>query len=56
MNISSSSIFEILVQVFGELIPGLEFIYILLGGLLLIFVFHLIEHILELLFGKFFNR
>lgn len=56
MEVSVETIVDILSQVLGEPPRGLEFLYVLLGGLLLIFVFHLLEHILETIFGKFFNR
>lgn len=56
MTVDAESIIGILYQVLGEPPAGLEFLYVLLSGLLLVFVFHLLEHILEILFGKFFNR
>lgn len=56
MDNSVNTIVDILSKILGEPPKGLEFIYILLGGLLLVFVFHLLEHILETFFGKFFNR
>lgn len=56
MDVSVDTIIGILTQILGEAPPGLEFLYVLLAGLLLIFVFHIIEHIFEIIFGKFFNR
>lgn len=56
MQIDTESIIGVLYQILGEPPAGLEFLYVLLAGLLLVFVFHLLEHILEILFGRFFNR
>lgn len=56
LQVNTDSIIYLISQVLGEAPKGLEFLYVLLGGLLLIFVFHLLEHILEILFGKFFNH
>lgn len=56
MEVNTETLMGVLTQILGEPPKGLEFLYLLLGGFLLIFVFHLLEHILETLFGKFFNR
>lgn len=56
MDFPLDTIIGIIAQILGDAPPGLEFLYVLLGGLLLIFVFHVIEHLLELFFSKFFKR
>lgn len=50
------TIIDVLISILGEPAHGLEFVYILIAGLLLIFVFHLIEHILEIFFSRFFKN
>lgn len=53
---ASQTIIEILYVILGEPPPGLTFIYVLLAGILLVFVFHIIEHIFEILFSRFFKN
>lgn len=52
----ASTVIEILKEIIGDIPYGYDFIYILLGGLLLIFVFHLLEHIFEIFFSRFFKN
>lgn len=49
------TLMELLYQIFGEPPPGLSFVYVVGAFLLLVFVFHLIEHIFEILFSRFFK-
>ena len=48
------TIYEYLTYIFGELPYGYDFIFYLIGGLLLVFVFHVIEEIFTVFFSKFF--
>lgn len=51
----AQTLIDILSSILGDPPPGLAFIYVLIGSLLLVFVFHLIEHIFEILFSRFFK-
>lgn len=52
----NQTIIEILYAILGEPAPGLAFVYVLIAGLLLVFVFHILEHIFEILFSRFFKN
>jgi hypothetical protein len=51
----AQTLIDLLKSFFGDLPYGLDFLLYLLGGLLLIFMFHLLEHIFEILFSRFFK-
>lgn len=46
---------EYLTNIIGAIPPGLSFLYYLFANLLLLFVFHIIEHIFEIIFSRFFK-
>ncbi len=51
----NQTIIELLYAVIGEPPVGLSFLYVVGALLLLVFVFHLLEHIFEILFSRFFK-
>lgn len=52
---SDLTIIELLTSVLGDLPHGLGFMYPLIGGVLLVFMFYLLEKLFEIIFSRFFR-
>lgn len=52
---SDLTLIELLTAVLGELPYGLTFMYPLIGGLLLVFMFFLLDKLFEIIFSRFFK-
>lgn len=52
---ASGTLIDILKSIIGSVPYGYDFIFILGALLLLVFMFHLLEHLFEILFSRFFK-
>jgi len=56
MASDARTLIEILREIIGDVPYGYDFIYFLAAVLLLVFMFHLLEHLFEVLFSRFYKQ